>query len=351
MSSNASLIRTTTPRIKRFQRIFARLITILTITALSATLALTFAGCSEEHLATQTANAVNDAEETAVSELIEGDISIVEARATAEAAEARATADPLGTVVAATTTAEAIATREVQNDYVEIADTALAGGKINLDQFIDIAETIKAGGDPGDEFDQILADALAARPPIPDPEILPTPLPTKPVEPTPVKASEYRSVNIYRSESWSIGETDPKAYPRDGSTGKIGLGFIDLFYTKSLPDTPNYDWTIEFSFGSPYADQAVGRTITLIGRAKATGGGSVDAVLKPLVMYFISDLPPENIEIVETTGPLEIAYGETAKLEVKVTIPKGNIGDQFTMGWGVEGCIQECEYYWTYEAQ
>jgi hypothetical protein len=340
--------RTGTTRVRRILE--SRHTTILVLTAISALLALTLTACSNEELARQTASAVEDAREQAAEEVLEGKLSPGDAAATAEAAEIEATAGPKATVAAKTATAEAIATREVQNEYVEIVDTALAEGKIDLDKFIDMAETIRAGGDPGDEFDELLAQAIESRP-SPEPEELPTPIPTNTPVPTPAKASEYRSVAVYRSDSWTIGETDPKVYPRDGTSGEIGLGFIDLFYTKSIPDQPNYDWTIEFSFGSPYADQAVGRTITLIGRGKATGGGPVPGILRPLKIVFVSDLPAENIEIVEDTGPLEIAYGATAKLEVKITIPKGNVGDQFTLGWGVEECVQECEYYWTYEAQ
>ncbi len=319
---------------------------ILAIVALSA--------CSEETLARETARAVESANQDVVSAAQVGG-SIGDAQATADAALLEATAGPKATLVSATSTAAAIATRETQNDLVEIADTALANNDIDLDKFIAIAETIKAGGDPGDEFEKLKSEILANRPPEPEPEELPALVPTFPalptVEPTPVKAVEYRSVGVYVSDSWEIGDATPNAVPREGSKADIGLGFMDLFYTMGKAEGPNYDWTIKFSFGSPYADQTPGRTITLIGRAKVTGGESTSVEFSPLEMYFISNLPPGSVEIVRTTGPLDIAYGATSQLEVSIDIPKGDIGDRFTLGWGVRGCAKDCEYFWTYEGR
>jgi hypothetical protein len=340
--------------VRRARSIFTGRRVMLQLHVLVIVAFVVLSACSDEMLAEETARAVESAREDVTSAAEVGG-SVEDAQATADAAEFEATAGPKSTIVSATTTAEAIATRETQNDLVEIADTALANNDIDLDQFIVIAETIKAGGDPGDEFDELMADILANRPPEPEAEELPTLVPTQPVlptvEPTPVKATEYRSVEVFVSDDWEVGDATANAVPREGSKGGIGLGFIDLFYTRSKAEGSNYDWTIEFSFGSPYADQVPGRTITLIGRAKVTGGGSDSATFDPLDMYFISTLPPESIEIVRTTGPLKIKAGEKAQLEVSVSIPKGDVGDWFTLGWGVRGCAEDCEYFWTYAGQ
>lgn len=259
--------------------------------------------------------------------------------------------------------AEVIETRVTQDDLIDIADTALAAGEIDLDQFIETAEAIKGIGaetegdtdtskdPPSDSDPEKLPAADPNEPPVvedpPEPAAPPEPRPT----PTPEKATKYNSVGVYRTESWITGDPAPDASPKDGSKIDIGLGFIDMYFVKSVIDVPGYEWTIEFSFGSPYADQFPGRTIRLTGRGKATGGGAIPEGLNPLDMYFITDLPEGSVEILETTDPLEIAYGATSKLEVAVTIPKGDLGDRFMMGWGVRGCGEECEYYWTYEGQ
>ncbi|HIF70959.1 MAG TPA: hypothetical protein EYQ61_00065 [Dehalococcoidia bacterium] len=318
---------------------FAQQFATTSMVALTMLVVILFGACTPEEEAEETAEAVQEITDEVIKAVEQGELSGDEALATAFAAEAAATAGPKATVETATDTTAAIDSREAQNELVDIADTALAEGKIDLDQFIETAEAIK-GIEP--ETEDADTESSVEPTPSPKPESLPTatatriPVPT--LESTDAPASEYLSVGVYRSDSRFTGDPTPNKPGRNGSKGDIGLGFIELFYTQGVTGESSYDWTIEFSFGSPYSNQFAGRTITLIDRGKATGGGTAPAELIPLEMCFVSDLPPESVEIVETSGPLEIKYGATSRLEVKVTIPKGDVGDQFTLGWGLLGC-------------
>lgn len=72
-------------------------------------------------------------------------------------------------------------------------------------------------------------------------------------------------------------------------------------------------------------------------------------------MFFVTDLPDENVTVEQVSGPIEIPIGantpRTAIVEVTIRIPEGDLGDRFTMGWGITGCARPCEYFWTWEGQ
>ncbi len=173
-------------------------------------------------------------------------------------------------------------------------------------------------------------------------------------EPVAEKATEWKSVAVYVSDPWEIGNPSSSDYPRSGASGETGLGFIDVFWVRQGLDRPAYEWTFDFSFGSPYGTQPPGRTITLIGRGIREGGGDAPEDLEVPEIFFITNLPSENITVLDEIGPMEVGYGvlqKTSRLEVEIHIPEGQVGDRFTLGWGVTGCAEPCEYYWTYEGQ
>ncbi|NQW17712.1 MAG: hypothetical protein HQ478_09530 [Chloroflexi bacterium] len=277
-----------------------------------------------------------------------GDLTNDEYLGTIEALKAVRDADEIKAIRTAEVAEGAGATREAQDELIEVFDTALAGDGITRGRFIDAVETITAGGNPDiNDFKTPQAET----PPEPEPELLPTEGEDR--EPDAVKAKEYLVVGVHTADPWTIG--DPYALSgRSGASGSISLGAIDMFWAESAQNR-GYEWNFEFSFGSPYRDQTPGRTITLRGKGTVTGGGAIPTDFEVPTMYFHTDLPDENITLTQEKGPIEIgpdtANMRSAIVEAKILIPEGNVGDQFTMGWGLTGCPEPCNYFWTFEGK